>query len=362
MKTPLFTALIICLVVGFGTSGAHLESSLSAHAASLVEQSKERVGFKRVPRNSQATPENGRADLLEHPGIRLRGKVSVSDTLVRLGDIFDGLESGSDIPVARAPEPGGRLVYESRALSAIAVRHNVKWRPATRFDRIIVTRESLTLGREAIEGEIVREMIARTQRGDVDVILDNPNIQFNLPTDKTPIIVVETLNHDERSGRFVAVVAAPAGDPEAQRLTVTGRAVEAMEIPVLNRRVDAGDVIDTNDIEWIRTRADRMDRNIVTNISEIVGYQARRPLNAGEGVRGTDIEPKVMIEKGALVSMILSTPQMTLTALGKAMEDGSMGEVIRVRNSISNRTISARVTGPDRVSVVTAANIAARQN
>jgi len=42
---------------------------------------------------------------------------------------------------------------------------------------------------------------------------------------------------------------------------------------------------------------------------------------------------------------------MTLTAQGKAEEDGSRGDVIRVRNLQSNKTIEATITGPDSVAV-----------
>ena len=364
MKMPVKMLLGLGWLAGVATIGALVVVPPIASAASLVDQSSEpaparngdgaaRKGFTLAPKAADGEP-------IEHPGVHLTGQVTVTDSLVRLGDLFEGLEQDADKPVARAPEPGGRLIYEARALAAIAAKNRVPWTPQTRFDRVVVIRDALRIGRELIEAEVARELTARSDQRDFDIQLDNPSVHFDLPTDKHPMVVVETLNHDPRSGRFVAVVAAPAGDPEAERIRITGRAVEATEVPVPLRQIQAGDVIAEKDIEWIRTPADRMSRGIALTLDQLVGYEARRPLNAGEPIRASDIQPKVMITKGGIVSMILVTPKMTLTALGKAMEDGSMGETIQVRNSNSNRSVNARVTGPDTVSVLPVSSIAQR--
>jgi len=42
---------------------------------------------------------------------------------------------------------------------------------------------------------------------------------------------------------------------------------------------------------------------------------------------------------------------MTLTASGKALSDGSQGELVRIVNTSSSRVIEAVVTGPNMVTV-----------
>jgi len=61
-------------------------------------------------------------------------------------------------------------------------------------------------------------------------------------------------------------------------------------------------------------------------------------------------QPQV-VTKGSLVTMVLQQKSMTLTAQGKALEAGSDGQVIRVVNTMSNRTVEAVVIGPNQVSV-----------
>ncbi len=52
-----------------------------------------------------------------------------------------------------------------------------------------------------------------------------------------------------------------------------------------------------------------------------------------------------------LVTILYRHPRMTLTAKGRAMEDGSDGEVIRIANTKSNTVIEAVVVGAHTVAV-----------
>ena len=55
--------------------------------------------------------------------------------------------------------------------------------------------------------------------------------------------------------------------------------------------------------------------------------------------------------KGSLVTLILQTPKMTLTARGKALQPGSEGDVIRINNLQSNTVVEAEVVASGRVMV-----------
>jgi flagella basal body P-ring formation protein FlgA len=50
--------------------------------------------------------------------------------------------------------------------------------------------------------------------------------------------------------------------------------------------------------------------------------------------------------------MILQSPQMVLTVLGRAMEDGAEGQVIQVANTKSDRIVHATVQDANTVAVI----------
>ncbi len=59
----------------------------------------------------------------------------------------------------------------------------------------------------------------------------------------------------------------------------------------------------------------------------------------------------MLVKRNDLVLMVLQEPGMSLTAQGKALEDGGAGSVIRVSNVQSDRIVDAVVVESGRVTV-----------
>jgi flagella basal body P-ring formation protein FlgA len=52
------------------------------------------------------------------------------------------------------------------------------------------------------------------------------------------------------------------------------------------------------------------------------------------------------IRRGDMVTLVYEAPGMSLSMRARAVEDGAIGQSIRLINTASNRTIDAVVTGP----------------
>jgi flagella basal body P-ring formation protein FlgA len=88
---------------------------------------------------------------------------------------------------------------------------------------------------------------------------------------------------------------------------------------------------------------------VVTSMNNLDGMEARRVLRAGETVRADDVRRPVVVTKGSLVTMTFEAPGITLTATGKAMSEGGVGETVTIVNPVSWRQIVCTVTGPGMV-------------
>lgn len=172
-------------------------------------------------------------------------------------------------------------------------------------------------------------------------------------------VVIEDLEYDRQSGRFVATVAAPVDHPQPQRVRVAGRVQEVREIPVLRSYVGPGEVITKSNIEMLEVPARRLGYNVVASAADLIGYTPKRTIQPGQPVRSTDIQRPELVAKGAMVTMSVASPGMTLTATGRAVEGGAAGDVIAVMNTQSRRTIQATVIGQNRVEVAAPANVLA---
>jgi flagella basal body P-ring formation protein FlgA len=88
---------------------------------------------------------------------------------------------------------------------------------------------------------------------------------------------------------------------------------------------------------------------VVVSMNALDGMEARRTLRAGETVRADDVKRPVVVTKGSLVTMMFEAPGVTLTATGKAMSEGGLGETVTIVNPVSYRQIVCTVIGPGMV-------------
>lgn len=309
-------------------------------------------------RAASTTGQNGPVEDL----VTLRASSVVQDDVVRLGDLFDGIAEPAlaDTPVARAPQPGATVDIGARWLAAVAKAHGLPWQPRSRYERVNLRRDSHDIPGEEIEAVLRQALADQGLEGEVRLSLDQPGLRLRLPSTAERSLRVTRLTVDPSSGRFLAQVTAPArGEPQAT-LSITGRALELTEVPVLSRRVAPGEIIRARDIEWVSVQANRLTRTTVVDPASMVGMSPRRPIRAQDLVRSTDLQTPVTMTKNSLVTIRLQTERLQLTVQGRALEDGAEGDVLRVMNTKSNTVVNAVVVDAGSVVVVPATVTAQR--
>jgi len=150
---------------------------------------------------------------------------------------------------------------------------------------------------------------------------------------------------------FTATMEIPYGNGDSKRISLTGRVLEIIRVPVLNRRVKAGNVIREINIDWIELEARRVRDSFVTDAESLIGQQVVRTLIAGKPVRTRNVRSQFLVAKGSLATLTLKTNRMLLTVRVLAMGDGGMGETIRVLNARPKKTIEGIVTGAGHITV-----------
>lgn len=283
----------------------------------------------------------------------VRDAVVVDADVVRLGDLFANAGPYADKAVAYAPEPGQRAVFDVNWLYRVAQAYQLNWRPAHRRVSVTVTRDAQMIGRAEIADHILAALVDKGADPDLMVDISNRSLRLYVPAGSPAMVGIEDIRFDRRTRRFTAIVAAPAGAPDAKRVRVTGQAHKMVEVPVLTRRIIKGDVIGKGDVAYVPMRADRVQTDAVMAAEDLIGKTARRgALRDGQPVRAGDIRRPLLVRKNSLVTIVMQVPNMTLTSKGRALDDGSDGDTIRVANSQSNTIVETVVTGAQRVSVV----------
>lgn len=298
--------------------------------------------------------------------LTLRNHVTIDDTAVRLRDIFDGFAGtpggvSGDTVIAYAPQPGRRALFDANWLGRVAQRYQLDWRPTTRLDRVIVERASTVVTAGHITAALRDELAARGAGKNFEIELSNRNLLVHIDSQLPPTLEVVHLTTSPRRGKFSAIVAIPAGDPQARRITVVGQMHAVVEVPVPARALRPGSAIRERDITWKRVRANQVRSDVVTDPQEFIGREPVRPLGANALVRRAQLREPLTVTKGMLVTMIFRTEAMVLTASGRALEAGATDDFITVRNTQTGTTVDARILGPNRVEVAALRQLAARE-
>ncbi len=283
----------------------------------------------------------------------LRDQVTIAGPQILLGDVFANMGDAAERPVMAAPAPGERVVFDADRLAAIAGANGVAWAPRSRFDRATVTRESRTVDSREMERRIGEALARENGRRDYEIEIEGRPGSLHLPVDAEAPIEVENLRVDERDRRATATLVAPTGDGGSSRLQVTVRLHPVVDVPVLRAAVMPGQAIAATDLEWSSVRADRLRRDAVTDPTWLIGMTPRRSILPGAPVSSRDVQERLIVSKNSMVTIVLRSGALMLTARGKALDDGAEGAAIRVLNPRSERVIEATVVGPDTVEIRT---------
>ena len=133
-------------------------------------------------------------------------------------------------------------------------------------------------------------------------------------------------------------------------LLATGSAFAGtVRIVVPAHDIARGDTISENDLTYATVDGAALMSGVPTKIDEVKGMQARRMLSAGQAFRGEDMRRPIVITKGQTVTMQFVVPGVELTAMGRAMSEGGIGDTVTIQNPVSYRMISGTVIAPGAV-------------
>ncbi len=311
--------------------------------------------------DSPTVPEFTGADM--SGPIVLRDMVSIADDVIYLSDLFTNVKQGlAERVVAYAPEPGRQTTYGAQWLYRVARYYKLDWQPLTARTQSLITRESIIIDREQIEETIMMHLIEQGVDPEMEAELANRNLRLYLPVTSVPDIAINELKYDDRTGRFTVTISAPINSPATQNFRLTGRVYQMTEVPVLVRQVSAQEVINKGDIEWLRLQSDRISRETVLDPSDLIGKSPKRGLRAGTPIRLSEVAAPIVVKKKSLVTIIFQHPFMTLTAQGRALQSGAVGDVIRISNVQSDAIIDAEIIGSGRAIVRADELLAMNQN
>jgi flagella basal body P-ring formation protein FlgA len=269
---------------------------------------------------------------------------------LRLGDIFENAGPRAGQAIGAAPAPGRRFVLEVAQLAAIARAHGLSWRPLSAHERVVVERPGRAVPRDEITATLREALLQLGMEPDSELDL-GPLLSPMAPPAALVQLSVESPGFDAASGRFSATLVLLAEGMPTLRQRVTGRALATVPVVLATRRMAVGEVVRPGDLRTARLRAERVRPGTAQQPAEVVGLQLRRPMAAEAAFLAADLAPPSLVERNALVVLVLEEPGLSLTAQGRALAAAPRGGLVPVMNLGSRAVVEGQVIGPGRVRI-----------
>src|SRR6266702_3765848 len=293
-----------------------------------------------------------RDDVIAAPA--LRGSVTVSGDLVRIGDIIDNAGSAAQIAIYRAPDLGTTGSLPVANVLNVLRSHQVIGVDTRDLKEITVTRLARTIEGKDIEAQVARALERKNGLGEaanLSLTFDRDPGDVRLDASNTGGMQPAIVRYEPRNTRFdVSFEIANENGTASTKLRFTGTAIETIEAAVLARNVERNEVIKSSDVV-VERRPKAEVGSDAAGRDRAVGMQARRQLRTGQALKVADLAKPDLVTRDQNVTLIYETSGLYLTMRGKALEGGTEGDVVNVMNLQSKRTVSGVVTGRGQVSI-----------
>lgn len=152
-----------------------------------------------------------------------------------------------------------------------------------------------------------------------------------------------------KPGRNVVGVRCEGKKPWKIYVTVNIATLEPVVVSA--RTLARGELLTRADLRIEERDTARLHKAHYTDPQRLIGLRTRRQVSAGQVLSPPLLERRQLVRRGATVQILASEGPLQVRMKGKAMENGSQGDRIRVRNLSSGREITGEVVASGLIQV-----------
>lgn len=135
------------------------------------------------------------------------------------------------------------------------------------------------------------------------------------------------------------------GDAGGWDVAVTVKPDIYLPVVIVKDTLERGHVLSPADISFKKYNISSTRSGYVTHPDDVIGLTVKRRLKELQPISLSQLEAPVMVERGQQVLMIAGQDGIEARTMGEALKKGRKGELIKVKNSSSERVVTAVVDG-----------------
>lgn len=135
------------------------------------------------------------------------------------------------------------------------------------------------------------------------------------------------------------------GDSGGWDIAVTVKPDIYLPVLIAKESFERGHVLAASDMQFKKYNISSTRGGYTTRPDDIVGLTVKRRLREFQPISLAQLEAPIMVERGQQVVMIAQQDGIEARTMGEALKKGRKGEMIKVKNSSSERVVTAIVDG-----------------
>lgn len=251
------------------------------------------------------------------------------------------------VTLGGAPQPAAtRLLYREQ-LQYLLRDHPSLLAALKLPSEIVLERFHRAMTKQEIADAIRRSLGDQGHEGQLDL----SDLQFSAPvyvTQSNPGLEVLRIESDpmRHETRFRLWTSKEPGN-----LPFTVVVPHEVKLPTLvaSRTLAAGEIVSATDFAVEMRPGVQNPSSPATTVADLAGLETRAPIHAGEMVSHGQFAQPVLVEPGTLATLILKSPTFSIKTIVIPLEQGVLGQEVRVRNAESRQVVEAKVVGRDRL-------------
>lgn len=123
------------------------------------------------------------------------------------------------------------------------------------------------------------------------------------------------------------------------------------KIVVASNSLSRGSIIQPGDVTVELRDISRLHRGFLEDTKAVIGKKLRQRIGRNQVITPSKLVAPLTVKRNNRVLIRASNKAVQVSMAGKALQNGSMGQIIRVKNESSNKEVDARVVAPGIVEV-----------
>lgn len=164
-------------------------------------------------------------------------------------------------------------------------------------------------------------------------------------------ICIEALEQQTKNGKFQAKLSGTNITGQKVHYNLHGTYQYLLTIPVVKHPIRKGEIITKENITTIEISEHKLTKDTVLQEKPLVGQVARNSIASHQPISQSQVSGALLTQKNHPVTLQYENEGILIKVYGKALNDASNGELVRVRNSKSGTIVEGIAIGPNLVRV-----------